>query len=226
MDERTVIIADKDLAYRSRITGFLRKAGYRVEATGSADQVLHYLQEKRAVLLLGSDFGSRTATAELVRLLKKCNRQLQIIMVSDQMSLAQARQVREEGIFYQALKPAGLEEAEELGQVVACAFEKQAANARLHPALAALQDHVVENARPHPLHALPWIVGLVALLIGTNYHSLSAVHAAQEGSNFAVWLFLGFCAFIVVGQMLPIFRIKLAKAERRTLQESTTRSGK
>jgi CheY-like chemotaxis protein len=212
MDQLKIIIADRDVAYRSKMTSFFRKAGYRVEATGSTDQVLSSIDDKEAqVLLLGSDFNGKVAAADLVHLLKKCNQQLQIIMVSEGMTLVQARRVRQEGIFYHALKPAA-GEAGELGQAVQCAFEKYHGGVQPHPAPAA-EPQQVGGTRPHLMYALPWIVGVVALMVGTDYLSLSAANRAQDGCSLAVWLFLGFCALIVMGQMLPIFRVKLVPGQ-------------
>jgi len=225
MDQQKIIIADRDAAYRSNMTSIFRKAGYRVEATGSTDQVLNSIQDKEAqVLLLGSDFNGKVAAADLVHLLKKCNQRLQIIMVSEGMSLAQARQVRQEGIFYHALKPAA-GEAGDIGQAVQCAFENYHCGAQPHPAPAEeLQSVGCEGgARPHLMHALPWIVGVVALMVGTDYLSLSAASRAQGGGSLAVWIFLGFCALIVMGQMLPIFRVKLVLGQaegRQAVRES------
>lgn len=230
MDEKTIIIADRDLDYCGTIAVFFRRAGYRVEATASADQVLRSVRERRApVLLLGSAFGSEVPSPELVRLLKKCNRQLQIIMVCDGVTLDQERQVRQEGIFYHALKPASEREAAELGQAVACAFEKQAADARRsrgHYLLPAAAHH--EKVRPQLVQLLPWMVGLVALVLCTDAIPRRAASTAQQGSDFAIWLFLGFCAMIVVGQLLPIFRIRLAlgRAARRQQVSESSRSGK
>ena len=227
MDKRSIIIADRDVAYCSKMAGFFRKAGYRVEATGSTDQVLHSIKVQRApVLLLGSDFGEKSAAAEMVHLLKKCNRQLDIIVVSDEMTLAQARQVRQEGIFYHALKPVTVGEAAELGQAVECAFEKYQNSA--HPAAATSHSAGEGVCRTQLVNALPWIVGVVALVLGTNYLSLPAAHAAQDGNSLAVWGFLAFCALIVTGQLVPIFRIKLAlgRAEHRQQTRSAVRGAK
>jgi DNA-binding NtrC family response regulator len=228
MDQRSIIIADRDIAYCSRMAGFFRKVGYLVETTGSTDQVLNSIQVKQApVLLLGSNFGSRAASADLVHLLKRCNSQLQIIMVTDGMTLAQTRLLREEGVFYHALKPATVGEAQELGQAVACAFEKrdpthQAQAAPMQPAIAGL-------ARTQLMNALPWAAGVVALILGTNYLSLPAGHSAQEGNSLAVWMFLAFCALIVTSQLLPILRVKPALGRvnhRQETREGAPRIGK
>src|SRR3954447_13678520 len=107
MDERGIIIADRDADYRSQIADHFTKAGYCVETTDSAVHVLCSILEKQTpVLLLGSDFDQKISSADLIHLLKKCNRHLAVIMVSEEMPLSVARKVRQEGIFYHALKPA------------------------------------------------------------------------------------------------------------------------
>jgi FixJ family two-component response regulator len=226
MQERSIIIADRDVAYRGRMASFFRKAGYRVEATGSADLVLAGIQGKQApVLLLGSDFGNIPASAELVRLLKRCNSQLQIIMVSDGMTISQARALREEGIFYQTLRPATPSEAEELEQAVACAFDRQQGSVVADHGTAAHDAHA---GGAHLMNALSWAAGIGALIIGTNYFSFPASHTAHEGNSLAVWMFLGFCAMLVTSQLLPILRIKpvLAQFAQRQTAQGTPRADK
>ena len=249
MGEREMIIADKDAMYRSQMAVFFREAGYRVETADSAGPLLSAVLERQVpVLLLGSDFGKQVSSSDLVHVLKKCSRHLHIIMVSDGMSLAKARQVRQEGIFFHALKPAGEGDLEELGQVVACAFEKHresvrndpapapqiecAPAPRIEPAIAEVA--IAEVARSSWLEralarkSLPWVGGLVALLLGTGYFALSAVKAAHLEGNLATWIFFGFCALVVTGQLLPIFRIKLklGRAVAPQAKESATRGGK
>jgi FixJ family two-component response regulator len=238
MDERGIIIADKDAEYRSQVADFFRKAGYQVETTDSAVRVLCSILEKQTpVLLLGSDFDKKIGSADLIHLLKKCNRHLHVIMVSDEMPLALARKVRQEGIFYHALKPATAGDTEEIGQAVACAFEKQGTSALTDPAPAPAQQ-----SQPALCQAaakigfswaqfrktLPLILGLSALVFGTSYLALAAAETARGGSSLAIWVFLGFCALIVAGQLLPIFRIKLVLggAEERQVRQPTPRNEK
>jgi FixJ family two-component response regulator len=226
MDERGIIIADKDAAYRKEMADFFESAGYSVETTDSAVHVLCSILEKQApVLLLGSDFDKKVATADLIHLLKKCNRNLNVIVVSDDMPLAQARRVREEGIFYHALKPAAFGDTEEIGLAVECAFQKQdaAGAAPLHPALhreAVVSDSGPESLSPPKgaparglLKEIPWLTILIVLICGASYLSLFATETAQEGSSIGIWLFLGFCAFIIATQLLPIFLIKMPANE-------------
>lgn len=226
MGEREIIIADTDAKFRRRMAEFFKDEGFQVRTAASADEVLARVMENRvAVLLLGSSFGDRISTSELIHLLKKCNRHLHIIMVSETLSLSQARQVRQEGIFYHALKPASSADTGELWQAVACAFEKHRVSVLADP-------HGPQRNQTGPGANLRLPVKLmscllVATLMGASYHLLAAPAAASHG-NWTTLLFLGFCAMIIVGQLLPIFRIKLPArlfAGRRA-PESSPRGGK
>ena len=214
MDERGIIIADRDASFRSQVADHFRKAGYRVETTDSAVHVLCSILEKQTpVLLLGSDFDKKVSSADLIRLLKKCNRDLHVIMVSDGMALAQARQLRREGIFYEAMKLALAGDNEELGLAVECAFKKHNSGRR-HPGRlhATLRQPVSrrddsEETEPFPSQksCLSWLVALAALVLGASFLALVA---AQSGGSMAIRLFMGFCALLIATQLLPIFRIK------------------
>ena len=72
--------------------------------------------------MLGSKFDELSA-AELIPLLKQCNRRLTIILVSADASLPLIRKLRREGIFYHALRPVDGEGKEEIRKAVQCAFE-------------------------------------------------------------------------------------------------------
>ena len=74
------------------------------------------------MVLLGGVFDEQQI-AKFVPLLKKCNRNLSIILVSDEMPLELLRRIRKEGIFYHALRPVEGESWDEIRQVVECAFE-------------------------------------------------------------------------------------------------------
>jgi ActR/RegA family two-component response regulator len=214
MGGREIIIADGDTRYRSQVTDFFKRSGYRVETADSVEQVLASVRENMAqVLLLGSGFSTKIAASDLIHLLKKCSRQLHIILVSDGMTLAQARRVRQEGIFYQALKPATGSDTEELGQAVACAFRKQRASILIEPD-PGLQGQQSRKTTPDAallMSSLSWTVPLVALLFATSYYFLApAAEKAHNGTSVATLIFLSFFALIVVTQLLPIFRSDLA----------------
>ena len=118
-----LLIADEDLDSRKFMADLFIEAGYNVMVTNSAANVLYGILKKTAqVVLLSSEFDELTAT-DLIPLLKKCNRKLTIILVSNEISLPLIRKLRKEGIFYHALKPVKPEDREEIRQAVKCAFE-------------------------------------------------------------------------------------------------------
>ncbi|MBT0652376.1 response regulator [Geomobilimonas luticola] len=114
-----LLIADKDVDARKQMADIFIEAGYNVTVTNSAVTALYGILKKSAqVVILGNEFDELTAV-DLIPLLKKCNRNLTIILVSDEVSLPLIRKVRREGIFFHALK----QDKDEIREAVQCAFE-------------------------------------------------------------------------------------------------------
>ncbi len=121
-----LIIADEDINSRKQMANILIEAGYNVTVSSSAANVINgILKNSAQVLLLSDEFDAMTAT-DLVPLLKKCNRNLTIILVTHNVSPLLIRKLRKEGIFYHALKPLLPEDREEIKLAVRCAFENLA----------------------------------------------------------------------------------------------------
>lgn len=124
MNERGILIADRDSETRRLLADVLLRGGYTVRTTDSAADVLSEILRKNAhVILMGNDFDERIAAADLLPLLRKCDRNLTIILVTDEKSLPMLRRIRREGIFYHALRPVSAEDGEEIRQAVDCAFK-------------------------------------------------------------------------------------------------------
>ncbi|MDA8415284.1 MAG: hypothetical protein M0023_16035 [Desulfobacteraceae bacterium] len=121
MEQQGILVADKDTAFLKEVADHFTGAGYHVETTNSAVRVLSNILNKQApVVLLGSDFDKKINLIELVRLLKKCNRHLAVILVSDEASLPIVKRIRKEGIFYYAMRSITPEETDGLNHVVKC----------------------------------------------------------------------------------------------------------
>ena len=124
MEEHSILIADKNTNFLRDISEFFKGAGYEVSTTDSAVHVIcDILKKNIPVLLLGSDFDKKIGLPHLLHLLKKCNRHLAVILVSDEATLPMVRTIRQEGIFYHALRPVTEEDREEIKQAVECAFK-------------------------------------------------------------------------------------------------------
>jgi DNA-binding NtrC family response regulator len=118
-----LLIAHQDVDCRKQMAELFIEAGYNVIVTNSAaDAMAGILKKSAQVVLLGSEFDELTA-GDLIPLLKKCNRNLTIILVCADTSLSLIRKLRNEGIFYHSLKPVNGEDKEELRKAVECAFE-------------------------------------------------------------------------------------------------------
>ncbi len=217
MDARTIIIADSVASFGRQLARSFQRAGYRTLTADSMPQLLGSLLEERSpVLLLASDFNPDLAPSDLLRLVKQCNRHLQVILFSDQMTLASTRKVREQGIFYHALRPASADDTEELVLAVESALASDPASVRLPKSAPPAQARGPEYAPAKPWRGmLCWSVLLIALISGLGYQIAENFH---EGSGMIVWLFIGFCALIVATQLLPIFSIELPAGLRGKIQ--------
>lgn len=124
MNSQELLIADENLITRKQMSELFSDAGYQVTAPASIAGVLSGILKKTVkVVLLSMRFDERLAT-EVIPLLKRCNRDLTIILVAGEIPLNLLRKARHEGIFYHALKPEQPGDEEELRQAVKCAFEK------------------------------------------------------------------------------------------------------
>ena len=102
----------------------VHKCRIQVTVTDSAAGVLYGILKKTAqVILLSTRFDELLAT-EFIPILKKCNRNLNIILIASELPLALIRKARSEGIFYHALKSSQPSDEAELQQAVKCAFAK------------------------------------------------------------------------------------------------------
>lgn len=117
-----LLVAGKDKALCERIAGIFAGSEYRVTVTSSASEAAADVLEGTArVVLIGDELDGCRA-GEIVPLLKKCNPDLGIILVSGDAPVPLLRKLRREGIFYHALQPTDADGVEELREAVRCAF--------------------------------------------------------------------------------------------------------
>ena len=131
--KRGLVIAGNDQETCRRLAHLFIGSEYKVTVTDSASTVVgELLGGASEVVLLGGELGERKA-ADLVPLLKSCKPALSIILVSGGAAPVVLRRLRQEGIFYHALQPADEADAEEIREVVRCAFASSAARRGARP---------------------------------------------------------------------------------------------
>lgn len=105
MEEKGILVADKDTRFLRQVADYFECSGYDVEITESTVHILcNILKKHTPVVILGSDFDKRIDLVQMIHLLKKCNRHLAVILVSDESSLPQVRRMRHDGIFHHAVR--------------------------------------------------------------------------------------------------------------------------
>jgi len=189
-----VLIANRDQAAREQMATIFREDGYQVSTADSVVNSLEGILDKSIqVVVLGGIFDEQKI-AKFVPLLKKCNRNLSIILVSDTMPIELLRRIRKEGIFYHALKPVAEESWDEIRQAVSCAFEnyhaQQGCRRKLFGNKVALQGSKA-------------VLTSLALLLLFAPPSMALDTSQTYNSGMLVLLFVGFCALIIVAQLVP-----------------------
>jgi DNA-binding NtrC family response regulator len=105
MEEKGILVADKDTRFLWQVADYFKGSGYDVEITDSTVHILcNILKKHSPVVLLGSDFDNRIDLVQMIHLLKKCNRHLAIILVSDEASLPPVKRMRHEGLLQHAMR--------------------------------------------------------------------------------------------------------------------------
>lgn len=189
-----LLIANKDQLAREQMASKFKDTDYQITTIDSVVNALERILDKSIqVVLLGGSLDEQHIS-KFVPLLKKCNRNLSIILISDEMPLELLRRIRKEGIFYHALKPAASEGWDEIRQVVNCAFENY---------------HERQNTRPKlfnnklPLQGAKTFLTSLALILVCAPHVMAMDTSKTYNSGILVLLFVGFCALLIVAQLIP-----------------------
>ena len=123
IETRKILIVDRDKAARQKLADFFENSHYEVETTASAAYAIaKIVQKNEPIVILGDSFEEKIASVDVIALMRKCNKNLRIILVSDDSSLETLKWIRKDGIFYHALKPHNQEDNEELRSAVEYAF--------------------------------------------------------------------------------------------------------
>ena len=187
-----LLIANKNQEERDQLASIFSDDAYQVTSTDSvADGLEQILNKTVQVIVLAGDYDEQHIV-KLVPLLKKCNRHLSIILVTDEMPLTLTRRIRKEGIFYHALSPEGEAGREEVHQAVSCAFKTYQANINAPKTI--FKENTMLNVK-----SIFTTLSLILMAVPAMAADTSKVYT----SGILVLLFVGFCAVLVVAQVLP-----------------------
>jgi DNA-binding NtrC family response regulator len=188
-----LLIVNKNRTEADQLAGIFRDGTFSVTCVAAvADGLEGILNKTVQVIVLAGDYDQQLI-AKLVPLLKKCNRHLSIILVTDEIPINLLRRIRKEGIFYHALRPVGEVGREEIYQAVSCAFKTYQANVSA-PKSISLKEKTMLNAK-----SLLTSLSLILMAVPAVAADTSKVY----NSGLLVLLFVGFCALLVVAQLLP-----------------------
>jgi DNA-binding NtrC family response regulator len=187
-----LLIANKNQAERDQLASIFSDDAYQVTTTASvADGLEGILNKAIQVIVLAGEYDEQHIV-KLVPLLKKCNRHLSIILVTDEIPINLLRRIRKEGVFYHALPPAGELGREEIHQAVSCAFKTYQANAKAPKTISLKEKTMFAKS-------LFTTLSLILMSVPAMAADTSKVYT----SGILVLLFVGFCALLVVAQLLP-----------------------
>jgi len=199
-----LLIANRDEEARREIAALFTDSDYQITTTDSVANALEGILEKTIQVVLLSGSYDEQYVAKFVPLLKKCNRNLSIILVSDEMPLELLRSIRKEGIFYHALRPAANESWDEVTQAVGCAFESYHAHQAQRGGLLGGRSLRKASAVLTSLIMLLLAVPQARALDGAPLHD----------GGFLLLLFFGFCALLIAAQLVPAVLLLLGVTQR------------
>jgi len=192
-----LLIADENRSARDQLAALFSKDNCRVTTTDSVVNALEGILDKTIQVVVLAGTFDEMHVVKLVPLLKKCNQFLSIILVTDEIPLNLLRKIRKEGIFYHALTPGGAEGREEIYQAVQCAFKNYHERSTA-PNFTRVKEVSMQSAKS--------ILSALAFLMLLAGPALAADTATTYTSGILVLVFVGFCALLVVAQLLPAIK--------------------
>jgi DNA-binding NtrC family response regulator len=184
-----LLIANKNQAQRDQLAAIFSEDDYLVTATATVADGLEKILDKMVQVIVVAGEYDEQHIAKLVPLLKKCNRHLSIILVTEEIPLELLRRIRKEGIFYHAV---GEVSQEEIRQAVSCAFKTYQANIKAPKSI---------TLKEKAMYAKSIFTTLSLILMAVP--AMAADTSKVYSSGILVLLFVGFCALLVVAQLLP-----------------------
>lgn len=213
-----LLIANKNHESRSQLASLFDPNEYQISKADSVANALEGIINKEIQVVVIDGHYDEQNIVKLIPLLKKCNRNISIILVSDEMPIELERRIRKEGIFYHALRTAGEDNGEEIRQAVSYAFKKYAENTNIQ----ALNKQ--KGKTMFPIKSVLSTIAITMMLVSPAF----AVDTSQTyNSGILVLLFVGFCALLIVAQLVPAVLVLfgMTKAVAQGVSRKTQTSG-
>jgi DNA-binding NtrC family response regulator len=121
MGSKTILVVYQDELWVRSLATFFSGVGYRVETARVVSEMIRRVRSGGTHVVLLDEEIEGVRACDLVPLLKKMDPGIQVIVTTSEEALGLVKRLRGAGIFYQAMKPADMEE---LKSAVECAFEK------------------------------------------------------------------------------------------------------
>ncbi len=189
-----LLIANKDQGAREQLASLFDENEYNITKADSVANALEGIINKEIqVVVLDGNYDEQNVV-KLIPLLKKCNRNISIIMVSDEMPIELVRRIRQEGIFYHALRTAGEDNYEEIFQAVSYAFKKYQENTT---------TQANSKQKERTMFSIKSVLSTIAITMMLVTPAFAVDTATTYSSGILVLLFVGFCALLIVAQLVP-----------------------
>ena len=207
-----LLIANKNHDAREQLASLFNRNEYRITKADCVANALEGIINKEIQVVVIDGQYDEQNVAKLVPLLKKCNRNLSIVLVSNEMPIELVRRIRKEGIFYHALKAAGENNNEEIFQAVECAFKKYEENTQLK-----------KEKAMFPIKSVLSTIAITMMLVSPAF---AVDTTATYNSGILVLLFVGFCALLIVAQLVPavLMLFGMTKAVSKGISEKKTQT--
>ncbi|MFK5925390.1 MAG: hypothetical protein QM483_02055 [Desulfuromusa sp.] len=207
-----LLIANKNQEAREQLASRFDINEYQITKADSVANALEGIINKEIQVVVIDGHYDEQNVVKLIPLLKKCNRNISIILVSDEMPIELERRIRKEGIFYHALKAAGEDNYEEIHQAVSFAFKKYEENTTTQ-AVAKKKEKAM-----FPIKSVLSTIAITLMLVTPAF----AIDTAQTyNSGILVMLLVGFCGLLIVAQLVPALLVLfgMTKAVARGISE-------
>jgi len=190
-----LLIANKNQESREQLARLFDTNEYQTTKADSVANALEKIINKEIQVVVIDGHYDEQNVVKLIPLLKKCNRNISIILVSNEMPIDLERQIRKEGIFYHALKTVGDDNYhEEIHQAVSFAFKKYEENTT---------TQAVAKKKEQSIFPIKSVLSTTAITIMFVTSAFVVDTAKTYSSIIVVMLFVGFCGLLIVAQLAP-----------------------